>query len=152
MATLVPATVSVRAYKAESADANFSEGIILRRPLREQDVSIKIHYCGICHTDLHMKKNEWGMTQYPVVPGHEITGVIDAVGSKVSLFKVGDRVGVGCIVDACLECDQCKDHRENVCRKGFTMTYGWGDKISGGVTYGGYSERYVVDGTSFYDC
>jgi len=100
-------------------------------------------YCGICHSDLHMVKNEWGMTQYPVVPGHEIVGIVTEVGSKVEKFKVGDKVGVGCIVGSCRSCDNCNNDLENYC-PGNILTYA-GKYIDGTVTYGGYSDIMVAD-------
>ena len=137
---------TVRAYLAQNATDPLHQGEIKRRDVRDTDVSIKVHYCGICHTDLHMAHNEWGMSQYPLVPGHEIAGVVDAVGSKVTKFKVGDRVGVGCVVNTCQKCDHCNHELEHVCREGMTMTYGYPDKISpGNPTFGGYSERIVVE-------
>jgi len=145
MASTVPATVPVNAYLAEQPGFDLHKGEIKRRELRDTDVSIKVLYCGICHTDIHILKNEWGHSSYPVVPGHEIVGVVDAVGSKVTKFKVGQNVGVGCIVNSCQTCDHCKGDLENHCRQGYTMTYGDPDKISGGRTYGGYSERVVVE-------
>jgi len=139
-------TNTVRAFLTNGVTDLLHQGEIKRRDLRENDVSIKIHYCGICHSDMHMAHNEWGMTQYPLVPGHEIAGVVDAVGSKVTKFKVGDRVGVGCLVDSCKKCDHCTHEIEHVCREMPTWTYGMPDKISpGNVTFGGYSERIVVD-------
>src|SRR5437868_1150495 len=100
-------TNTVRAFLTNGVTDPLHQGEIKRRDLRENDVSIKIHYCGICHSDMHMAHNEWGMTQYPLVPGHEIAGVVDSVGAKVTKFKVGDRVGVGCLVDSCKKCDHC---------------------------------------------
>jgi uncharacterized zinc-type alcohol dehydrogenase-like protein len=142
----VPLTKTYRAFLVENATDSLHQGEIKRRELRDTDVSIKIHYCGICHSDLHMARNEWGMSQYPMVPGHEIAGVVDAVGSKVTKFKVGDRVGVGCVVDSCQKCDHCTHENDQTCREGMTMTYGWADKISpGNTTFGGYSEGIVVE-------
>ncbi|XP_034915872.1 probable mannitol dehydrogenase [Populus alba] len=103
-----------------------------RRATGEKDVAFKVLYCGICHSDLHMVKNEWGVTQYPLIPGHEIVGVVTEVGSKVEKFKVGDKVGVGCMVGSCRSCDSCHS------------TYG-GRYHDGTVTYGGYSDSMVAD-------
>ncbi|KAL3614718.1 Geraniol dehydrogenase 1 [Castilleja foliolosa] len=120
------------------APFNFS-----RRATGERDVQFKVLYCGVCHSDLHMAKNEWGITQYPIVPGHEIVGEVTDVGSKVEKFKVGDKVGVGCLVGSCRQCDQCTDDLENYCPKGIT-TYS-APYSDGTITYGGYSDLMVVD-------
>ncbi|CAL5371631.1 unnamed protein product [Camellia sinensis] len=119
-----------------------------RRATGDEDVRFKILYCGICHSDLHCVKNEWGISKYPIVPGHEIVGVVTEVGSKVQKFKVGDKVGVGCMVGACHSCDSCKNDLENYCPK-VILTYN-SIYYDGTMTYGGYSdhmvatERYVV--------
>ncbi|PPD71637.1 hypothetical protein GOBAR_DD31467 [Gossypium barbadense] len=107
------------------------------------DVTIQVMYCGICHTDLHHVKDDWGITMYPVVPGHEITGVITKVGSNVKNFKLGDRVGVGCLAASCLECEFCKNSQENYCDQ-IQFTYN-GIFWDGSITYGGYSEMLVAD-------
>ncbi|TYJ10702.1 hypothetical protein E1A91_A11G225500v1, partial [Gossypium mustelinum] len=114
-----------------------------RRAAGEKDVSFKVLYCGICHTDLHNAKNEWGKTLYPLVPGHEIVGEVTEVGSKVQKFKVGDKVGVGCMVGSCHSCDSCTNNLENYCPK-LIATYG-GKYYDGTVTYGGFSDTMVVD-------
>jgi len=114
-----------------------------RRGTGEKDVTFKVLYCGICHSDLHMVKNEWGISTYPLVPGHEIVGEVTEVGSKVHKFKVGDKVGVGCLVGSCKSCDSCANHLENYCPKSI-QTYG--TKYSDGTTtYGGYSDVMVAD-------
>ncbi len=102
-----------------------------RRDPRPEDVVIDILYCGICHSDIHSARNEWGWTQYPFVPGHEIVGRVRAVGDKVSRFKPGDLVGVGCLVDSCRHCEACEDGLEQLCENGLTGTYGGEDKIGG---------------------
>lgn len=107
------------------------------------DVTIKVQYCGMCHTDLHFIQNDWGITMYPLVPGHEITGIVTKVGTNVSTFKIGDRVGVGCISASCLDCDHCRRSEENYCDK-VTLTYN-GIFWDGSVTYGGYSDMVVAD-------
>ncbi|KAK4347462.1 hypothetical protein RND71_033801 [Anisodus tanguticus] len=107
------------------------------------DVTIKILYCGICHTDLHYAKNDWGITMYPVVPGHEITGIVVEVGSNVTNFKTGDKVGVGCMSASCLQCESCKNSEENYCDK-VQFTYN-GVFWDGSITYGGYSKMLVAD-------
>jgi uncharacterized zinc-type alcohol dehydrogenase-like protein len=119
-----------------------------RREPCAEDVVIDILYCGICHSDIHTARNEWGATHYPYVPGHEIIGRVTAVGDKVMKFKVGDLVGVGCLVDSCRECQSCHDGLEQYCENGFTATYDWEDKIGGTphqFTFGGYSDKITVD-------
>ncbi|XP_058772235.1 probable mannitol dehydrogenase [Vicia villosa] len=114
-----------------------------RRETGEKDVAFKVLYCGICHSDLHMTKNEWGNSIYPLVPGHELVGVVTEVGSKVEKFKVGEKVGVGYMIDSCRSCQNCDDDLENYCPK-FTVTFS--DKYRDGtVTYGGYSDSMVAD-------
>lgn len=115
-----------------------------RRSVGDDDVKIRIDYCGICHSDIHFAHNDWGMTEYPVVPGHEIIGHVTEVGSGVTRFKAGDLVGVGCMVDSCRTCDPCKNDLEQFCEKGMVMTYGSPDTEMGGVTQGGYSSQIVV--------
>ncbi|RLM87388.1 putative cinnamyl alcohol dehydrogenase 6 [Panicum miliaceum] len=117
--------------------------IFKRRENGVDDVTIKVQYCGMCHTDLHFIQNDWGITRYPLVPGHEITGVVTKVGANVSGFEVGDRVGVGCISASCLDCEHCRRSEENYCDK-VTLTYN-GVFWDGTVTYGGYSSVLVAD-------
>ncbi|KAG6761099.1 hypothetical protein POTOM_034294 [Populus tomentosa] len=114
-----------------------------RRSTGEKDVRFKVLFCGICHTDLHMAKNDWGMSTYPLVPGHEIVGEVTEVGSKVEKIKVGDKVGVGCMVGSCRSCDSCNNHLENYCPK-MILTYA-SKYHDGTTTYGGYSDIMVVD-------
>lgn len=114
-----------------------------RRATGEKDVTFKVLYCGICHSDLHCIKNEWGNASYPAVPGHEIVGVVTEVGSKVQNFKVGDKVGVGCMVGSCRSCDSCAKNQENYCPK-MILTYG-SFYYDGTKTYGGFSNIMVVD-------
>ncbi|KAK8321500.1 hypothetical protein V6Z12_A12G101800 [Gossypium hirsutum] len=114
-----------------------------RRATGEKDVAFKVLYYGICHSDLHMAKNEWGISVYPLVPGHEIVGEVTEVGSKVQKFKVGDRVGVGCVVGSCHSCDTCSNNLENYCPKSI-LTYG-AEYHDGSITYGGYSDTMVAD-------
>uniref|UniRef100_K7LF00 Alcohol dehydrogenase-like N-terminal domain-containing protein n=1 Tax=Glycine max TaxID=3847 RepID=K7LF00_SOYBN len=109
----------------------------------EKDVAFKVLYCGICHSDLHMVKNEWGFSTYPLVPGHELVGVVIEVGSKVEKFKVGDKVGVGCLVDSCRTCQNCSENLENYCPQ-YTLTYGAKHR-DGTITYGGYSDSMVAE-------
>ncbi|CBW26617.1 Probable NADP-dependent alcohol dehydrogenase [Halobacteriovorax marinus SJ] len=115
-----------------------------RRELRSNDVSIEILFSGICHSDLHTINGDWGEQPYPLIPGHEIIGKVVGVGADVKTFKVGDHVGVGCMVDSCQECKQCKGHEEQFCSNGFTATYGSKDRVDGSITQGGYSKHIVV--------
>jgi uncharacterized zinc-type alcohol dehydrogenase-like protein len=132
-------------YAANSAIAPLEDFSFQRREPGPKDVQIEILYCGVCHSDLHTARNEWGGTVYPVVPGHEIVGRVTRMGSEVSKFKVGDPAGVGCLVYSCGHCDNCKAGLENYCEVGIGGTYNAEDKILGGTTYGGYSRSIVVD-------
>lgn len=132
------------AWAATAPDAPIAPLTIERRALRPEDVDIAITHCGVCHSDLHTARNDWGRTTYPIVPGHEIVGIVRAVGSAVSKVRVGDRVAVGCMVDSCLACDACEDHQEQYCHKGMTGTYNSKDRQDGSPTYGGYSSGIVV--------
>jgi uncharacterized zinc-type alcohol dehydrogenase-like protein len=116
-----------------------------RRDTGENDVKIDILYCGVCHSDLHFARNEWHFTVYPAVPGHEIVGRVAEVGAKVTGFKVGDTVGVGCMVDSCRTCSACKEGLEQYCETGQIGTYGGTEPVIGGPTFGGYSSSIVVD-------
>jgi uncharacterized zinc-type alcohol dehydrogenase-like protein len=133
-----------KAWGVESAGAAAVPLTIERRALRPEDIAIRISHSGICHSDLHMVRNDWGMSLYPMVPGHEIVGTVTAVGSNVGKYKVGDRVAVGCLVDSDLSCDQCKAGQEQFCATGATLTYSGIDRQDGSVTYGGYSQQIVV--------
>ncbi len=115
-----------------------------RRDLRPEDVAIRISHCGICHSDLHFAHDDWGMSQYPMVPGHEIVGAVTAVGSSVQRYKPGDRVGVGCLVDSCRKCEHCETGHEQFCAEMPTFTYSAPDRQSGEITKGGYSDHIVV--------
>ena len=139
---------NVKAYGAQNKDADLKEMTIERREVKDRDVKIKITYCGVCHSDIHTVKNDWGNSKYPVVPGHEIVGEVLEVGSKVSNFKKGDIVGVGCMVDSCRDCDPCNRDLEQFCEEGMVGTYNGKDKHLGGHTFGGYSEEIIVD--SYY--
>lgn len=136
--------MSVKSYAAYSATTPLAPLDITRRTVNENDVKIDILYCGICHSDIHVARNEWHGTNYPIVPGHEIIGRIIEIGNAVQKFKIGDLVGVGCLVDSCETCESCQEGLENYCEHGSTGTYNSPDKISGGFTYGGYSENIVV--------
>lgn len=136
--------ISVRAYGATSATTPLEPLQIERRALGPHDVLIDILYCGVCHTDIHYVRSEWGQSRYPCVPGHEIVGRVEAVGSAVTKFKVGDIAGVGCMVNACGACENCLTDLEQYCLKGPTLTYNSPDPESGGHTFGGYSDKVVV--------
>lgn len=138
-------TTQVKAYGTPAADAPLNTLNIKRRKTTPHDVEIDILYCGVCHSDLHTARNEWHFTVYPCVPGHEIVGRVVSVGDHVTKFKVGDVVGVGCLVDSCRECQYCKEGLEQFCEPGATQTYNSPDKHLGTPTYGGYSESVVVD-------
>jgi uncharacterized zinc-type alcohol dehydrogenase-like protein len=134
---------TVKAYSTTGAKAPLSPATINRREPAERDVKIDILYCGVCHSDLHFARNEWNFTQYPAVPGHEIVGRVTGVGSGVTKFKTGDLVGVGCLVDSCRTCPDCRNGLEQFCN-GMVMTYGSEDKHLGGGTLGGYAQGIVV--------
>lgn len=137
--------MSTKAYAAQSAKSSLAPHLIRRREPTGDDVAIDILYCGVCHSDLHQARDEWHNTIYPVVPGHEIVGRVAKVGSNVGKFKVGDFAAVGCMVDSCRVCVNCKRGLEQYCLKFPILTYNGNDKYLGGVTYGGYSESIVVD-------
>jgi uncharacterized zinc-type alcohol dehydrogenase-like protein len=134
---------STKSYAAQSATSPLAPWTIDRRNPKPHDVQIEILYCGVCHSDLHTARNDWGMTIYPVVPGHEIVGRVIAVGDHVKKFKAGDLTGVGCLVDSCRECDNCKDGLEQYCSNGSVFTYGGNEKDGSGVTHGGYSKQIL---------
>jgi uncharacterized zinc-type alcohol dehydrogenase-like protein len=135
---------TVNAYAAPSATDPLVPLQIERRELGPKDVQIDIAYCGVCHSDIHFCRGEWGEIPYPAVPGHEITGTVAAVGADVTKHAVGDRVGVGCMVDSCRECENCARGEEQYCIPGNTQTYG-SIGADGRPTYGGYSAQIVVD-------
>ncbi|MCV7300536.1 NAD(P)-dependent alcohol dehydrogenase [Mycobacterium barrassiae] len=136
---------TVSAYAATSATEPLTETTITRREVGPHDVAFDIHFAGICHSDIHTVKGEWGDVVYPLVPGHEIAGVVTEIGSEVTKFKVGDRVGVGCFVDSCRECAQCRAGEEQYCTNpGMVGTYN-GIGRDGERTQGGYSGAIVVD-------
>lgn len=138
-------TTQVKAYGTEAKDKDLELMQIERRAVQPQDIEIEILYCGVCHSDLHTARNDWGGTKYPAVPGHEIIGRITKIGEEVTKFKVGDLAGVGCLVDSCRECESCKKDLEQYCLNGSVGTYNGRDQLLGGHTFGGYSEKVVVD-------
>lgn len=142
---LMPQTTPTPAFAAFAADKPLAAHTIERRTPGAKDVAIAIEFCGVCHSDLHFVRGEWGPIPYPAVAGHEIVGRVTAVGSDVSGFKVGDVVGVGCLVDSCRTCPSCTEHLENYCTTGNVQTYGGTDSVLGGPTYGGYSKAIVVE-------
>lgn len=135
----------VRAYSAVHSTSPLAPTSVARREPTPTDIEIEILYCGVCHSDLHQARNEWHNTVYPCVPGHEIVGRVKSTGTGVTRFKAGDLAAVGCMVDSCGVCPECKDHHEQFCQKGATWTYNGTDKYTGGPTFGGYSESIVVE-------
>jgi uncharacterized zinc-type alcohol dehydrogenase-like protein len=134
------------AYAAQSGTSPLAPFSIQRRDPGPRDVLMEILYCGVCHTDIHFVRDEWKFTTFPCVPGHEIIGRVTKVGAQVKKFKVGETVGVGCLVDSCRDCRGCREDLENYCENGGTYTYNSGDKHGAGpVTYGGYSTAITVD-------
>ncbi|HBI11894.1 MAG TPA: hydroxyacid dehydrogenase, partial [Franconibacter pulveris] len=137
--------MKINALVAQDATQPLSTHQISLRPLQKQDVKIEILYCGVCHSDLHMARNEWGVSRYPLVPGHEIVGRVVETGAQASRFTVGDIVGVGVMVDSCRECHFCQQQEEQYCEAGFTATYNGIDKYTGESTWGGYAQNVIVD-------
>jgi len=141
--------IATRAFAAVAADKPLEPWGFNRRDPGPDDVAIEIKFCGVCHSDLHIAQNDLGNTRYPIVPGHEIAGVVTAVGTNVSRFKEGDRVGVGCMVDSCRTCVSCQEGLEQYCEPGMTQTYGSPDpkgaEVGQTVTQGGYSDRITVN-------
>jgi alcohol dehydrogenase (NADP+) len=138
---------ATRAYAAHASDKPLEPWSFDRREPTPKDVRIEILYCGVCHSDLHLVRNEWEAfpSTYPMVPGHEIVGRVTEVGSDVTKFKVGDMAAVGCMVDSCRACASCREGLEQYCQRGMTLTYASPDPHTGGMTYGGYSTQIVVD-------
>lgn len=133
-----------KGYAAQSATSKLEPFIFERRNLRPHDVLIEILYCGVCHSDLHIARNEWKGTNYPVVPGHEIVGQVVQTGKEAKGFQPGDLVAVGCIVDSCQSCSNCQGNLEQYCEKGFTLVFNAPDAESGATNYGGFSKQIVV--------
>ena len=140
-----PLVKEARAYGAGDPKARLGPLTIRRREVRAQDVEIEIAFCGVCHSDIHTVRGEWAGTVYPCVPGHEIIGRVVKAGRAVKKFREGDVAAVGCLVDSCRTCPSCRDGLEQFCENVATFTYNGEDRVSGGVTHGGYSERIVVD-------
>jgi len=138
-------TTFTKSYAAQSPTSPLGPHAIARRQPTPTDVEIDILYCGVCHSDLHVARDEWGGTAYPVVPGHEILGRVTRVGSEVTRFRAGDLAAVGCMVDSCRTCDHCTRGLQQFCLRGATFTYNSPDAHLGGMTFGGYSERVVAD-------
>jgi uncharacterized zinc-type alcohol dehydrogenase-like protein len=134
-----------KAYAAHSVKAALTPWNFNRRPVGQYDVLIQIRYCGVCHTDIHFINNDLGISVFPLVPGHEIVGVVTAVGDGVNKFKEGDTVGVGCLVESCRVCENCEQGEEQYCLNGAVYTYNGMEKGTGNVTYGGYSNQVVVN-------
>lgn len=138
--------MKINAYGAVSPNSSIKEIPNLeRREVGENDLLVDILYCGVCHSDIHMARSEWGPTLYPIVPGHEIVGKVIQVGAKVTKFKVGDTAGIGVFVDSCKHCQPCKEGWENYCEEGMTGTYGGYYRDGKTPTYGGYSDKFVID-------
>jgi uncharacterized zinc-type alcohol dehydrogenase-like protein len=132
-------------FGSTAADKPLQKLEFKRRDVGKNDVKIKILFCGVCHSDLHFARDEWHFTVYPAVPGHEIVGQVVELGAEVKDFKIGDQVGVGCMVDSCRQCASCKEGLEQYCEVGMTGTYGGTEKVIGGQTFGGYSDSITVD-------
>jgi uncharacterized zinc-type alcohol dehydrogenase-like protein len=137
-------TMNVRGYAAQSAKDNLAPHRFMRRDPRPDDVTIEILYCGVCHSDLHQARNDWGGSIYPMVPGHEIIGRVASVGTDVKRFKPGDHVGVGCMVDSCRKCSACEQGLEQYCMEIPTYTYNAIDRRDKMPMFGGYSEKIIV--------
>jgi alcohol dehydrogenase (NADP+) len=138
-------TKKVKAFGTEALDQPLKQMNIERRDVTAKDIEIEILYCGVCHSDLHTARNDWGGTVYPAVPGHEIVGKVTRVGTAVKKMKAGDFAAVGCLVDSCRTCASCRQDLEQYCLNGATGTYNGKEKYLGTQTFGGYSEKIVVD-------
>lgn len=137
--------IATKAYAAQNPTTPLTPFNFERRDVGAHDVQIEILYCGVCHSDIHQVRDEWGGSIFPMVPGHEIVGRISAVGSAVTKFKTGDLAGIGCFVDSCRECENCKSGLEQYCDEGMTGTYNARERVTNLPTYGGYSTSIVVD-------
>ncbi len=134
-----------KGFATSSAQSPLGPFSFSRREPGPTEIAIDILFCGVCHSDLHMARNEWGNAIYPIVPGHEIVGRVIAVGTSSKKFKAGDLAAVGVIVDSCRHCAPCKRGEEQYCEEGVTLTYASKDRVDGSITMGGYSNNYVVD-------
>jgi alcohol dehydrogenase (NADP+) len=143
--TVTPTTLATKAYAAQSPASPLAPFRLERRKPGPRDVLIKIRYCGVCHTDIHFVRNDWGISMYPMVPGHEIVGLVESVGDQVRNFKPGDTGGVGCLVDSCRDCENCQAGLQQYCRGGMVLTYSAFERDGKTVTYGGYSNQIVVN-------
>ncbi len=137
--------IQVKGYAAQSATSVLAPFSFQRREVGPTDILIDIEYCGICHSDIHQARNEWGGSLFPMVPGHEIVGKVKQIGNKVRQFKVGDKAGVGCFVDSCRSCPSCKENEEQYCEGHLVTTYNNVEKDGKTPTYGGYSNQIVID-------
>lgn len=137
--------IKAKGMAALSAKATLTPFSFERREPKEHDIVIDIKYCGICHSDIHQARDEWGGSMFPMVPGHEIAGVVSAIGSKVTTYKVGDHVGVGCMIDSCRHCQHCEQDLEQYCLEGATYTYNSYERGTKTIAQGGYSTVIVVD-------
>lgn len=137
--------MQVKAYAAQTAETPLAPFAIERRAAGAHDIEIDILFCGVCHSDLHQARNDWGNSMFPMVPGHEIVGRVASVGAHVKKLKVGDLAGVGCMVDSCRHCDPCNAGLEQYCAEGATLTYNARERGTGNLTFGGYSEKIVVE-------
>jgi alcohol dehydrogenase (NADP+) len=142
---LLASKLPAKGYAAMTAAENLQPFDFHRRIPRPHDVLVDILYCGVCHSDLHFIRNDWGMSVYPLVPGHEIVGRVAAIGNHVTKFKEGDLVGIGCMVDSCRECDNCEHDLEQYCLNMPTFTYSMPERHGDGITYGGYSDKITCD-------
>ena len=134
-----------KGYAASNAQSPLAPHNFSRREPGPTEITVDILYCGVCHSDLHMARNEWGNAIYPMVPGHEIVGRVSAAGKSVKKFKTGDVAAIGVIIDSCRHCAPCKRGEEHFCTEGSTLTYAATDRVDGSITMGGYSNNYVVD-------
>src|SRR5687768_9433860 len=137
--------ITTKAYAAQNSKSSLTPFNFERREVGDRDVLIEILFCGVCHSDIHQVRDEWGGSIFPMVPGHEIVGRISKIGNAVTKFKVGDLAGVGCFVDSCRTCMSCREGLEQYCERGMIGTYNSFEKDRKTPTYGGYSSRIVVD-------
>jgi uncharacterized zinc-type alcohol dehydrogenase-like protein len=137
--------IATKGYATHGPEATFEPFAFTRRPVGASDILIDVQFCGICHSDIHQAKSEWGPSIYPMVPGHEIVGTVSQVGDEVTKFKVGDIAGIGCFVDSCRKCSACAAGYEQFCKVHCAVTYNGTEMDEVTPTYGGYSKHQVVD-------